>query len=616
MGHLSVTKLSSNTNKADYIFQLLRDIEALDLMIEQNLIEKTPIRIGAEQEFCIVDSAFKPANKALELLKAIDDEHFTTEIGNFNLEINLDPLELKENCFSNLHKQLRLLLDKSKLEADKLNVKIILTGILPTLTSRHIDINNMTPKQRYFVLNEAIKESRKEDFEIHIKGVDELNLRHDSVMLEGCNTSFQMHLQINPDNFVDSYNWAQAISGPILSACTNSPFLFGKELWSETRIALFTQSVDTRANSFMLNEKQSRVSFGSDWTQGSVTDIFKDNVSRFRSLLTSGTITDSVDLLNRGEIPKLKALQLHNGTVYRWNRACYGVGNGKPHLRIENRYIAAGPTATDQIANMMFWVGVMLGRSKQYEKIHKVMAFKDAKHNFFSAARYGMAAQFYWNNQLVSSQDLILNEFIPMAYKGLYSAGISSKDAEYYLEIIRKRVTSNTGSQWMVKSFRNLLKSKKTYDAMQTITSKLYDKQSKDYPVSSWRVLDSNTPQDFNEQRQVIHNMSTDIFSVDEYDSLELVLSIMRWKNINHMPVINDDKKLVGLLSRRDVDLLINDLKKLKQSVKNTMVTNVFTASQFDTLEQAKTKMITHKISCLPVVENDKLIGIITTNDY
>jgi CBS domain-containing protein len=616
VGHLSVTKLSSNTDKADYIFQLLRDIEALDLMIEQNLIEKTPIRIGAEQEFCIVDSAFKPANKALELLKAIDDDHFTTEIGNFNLEINLDPLELKENCFSNLHKQLRLLLDKSKLEADKLNVKIILTGILPTLTSRHIDINNMTPKQRYFVLNEAIKESRKEDFEIHIKGVDELNLRHDSVMLEGCNTSFQMHLQINPDNFVDSYNWAQAISGPILSACTNSPFLFGKELWSETRIALFTQSVDTRANSFMLNEKQSRVSFGSDWTQGSVTDIFKDNVSRFRSLLTSGTITDSVDQLNRGEIPKLKALQLHNGTVYRWNRACYGVGNGKPHLRIENRYIAAGPTATDQIANMMFWVGVMLGRSKQYEKIHKVMAFKDAKHNFFSAARYGMAAQFYWNNQLVSSQDLILNEFIPMAYKGLYSAGISSKDAEYYLEIIRKRVTSNTGSQWMVKSFRNLLKSKKTYDAMQTITSKLYEKQSKDYPVSSWRVLDSNTPQDFNEQRQVIHNMSTDIFSVDEYDSLELVLSIMRWKNINHMPVINDDKKLVGLLSRRDVDLLINDLKKLKQSVKNTMVTNVFTASQFDTLEQAKTKMITHKISCLPVVENDKLIGIITTNDY
>lgn len=616
MGHLSVTKLSSNTDKADYLFQLLRDIEALDLMIEQNLIEKTPIRIGAEQEFCIVDSAFKPANKALELLKAIDDEHFTTEIGNFNLEINLDPLELKENCFSNLHKQLRLLLDKSKLEADKLNVKIILTGILPTLTSRHIDINNMTPKQRYFVLNEAIKESRKEDFEIHIKGVDELNLRHDSVMLEGCNTSFQMHLQINPDNFVDSYNWAQAISGPILSACTNSPFLFGKELWSETRIALFTQSVDTRANSFMLNEKQSRVSFGSDWTQGSVTDIFKDNVSRFRSLLTSGTITDSVDQLNRGEIPKLKALQLHNGTVYRWNRACYGVGDGKPHLRIENRYIAAGPTATDQIANMMFWVGVMLGRSKQYEKIHKVMAFKDAKHNFFSAARYGMAAQFYWNNQLVSSQDLILNEFIPMAYKGLYSAGISSKDAEYYLEIIRKRVTSNTGSQWMVKSFRNLLKSKKTYDAMQTITSKLYEKQSKDYPVSSWRVLDSNTPQDFNEQRQVIHNMSTDIFSVDEYDSLELVLSIMRWKNINHMPVINDDKKLVGLLSRRDVDLLINDLKKLKQSVKNTMVTNVFTASQFDTLEQAKTKMITHKISCLPVVENDKLIGIITTNDY
>ena len=164
-----------------------------------------------------------------------------------------------------------------------------------------------------------------------------LNLLFDSVMLEGCNTSFQMHLQVNPHNFIDTYNWAQAIAGPILSACTNSPLLFGKELWNETRIALFTQSIDTRANSFLLNENQSRVSFGKNWYKGSVSDIFKDNISRFRSFLTTDYIVDSVDLIEKGKIPRLLALQLHNGTVYPWNRVCYGVSKNKPHLRIENR---------------------------------------------------------------------------------------------------------------------------------------------------------------------------------------------------------------------------------------------------------------------------------------
>ena len=258
MGDLKVIKLNTKKEKANYIYQLIKDIEALDIMINQGLIEKTRIRIGVEQEFCLLDNEFLPKSNSLEILKEIDDdEHFTTEIGNYNLEINLRPLELKKDCFSKLHHQLSSLLEKAKTAAEKKDTKILLTGILPTLSLKHIKEENMTPIQRYYVLNEAIKESRKQEFYIHIKGVDEINLLQDSVMLEGCNTSFQMHLQINPDEFIESYNWAQAISGPILSACTNSPLLFGKELWSETRIALFSQSVDTRANSFLLNQKQS-----------------------------------------------------------------------------------------------------------------------------------------------------------------------------------------------------------------------------------------------------------------------------------------------------------------------------------------------------------------------
>jgi CBS domain-containing protein len=616
MGNLNVTKLSKKKDKANYIHQLTKDIEALEFMIDNGMIEKAPIRIGAEQEFCLVNEEFLPKGNALELLKDIDDDHFTTEIGNYNLEINLDPFELKDTSFSKLHQQLKDLLHKAKICAEKHNTKIALTGILPTLSLKHISIDNMTPIQRYYVLNEAIKASRKQDFTIHIKGVDELNLLHDSVMLEGCNTSFQAHLQIDPDDFIKSYNWAQAISGPVLSICTNSPFLFGKELWSETRIALFTQSVDTRANSFLLNEKQSRVSFGNGWETGSISDIFKDNISRFRSLVTSQFDRDSLEMLKNGEIPKLKALSLHNGTVYRWNRVCYGVGGGKPHLRIENRYIPSGPTTTDEIANMMFWVGVMVGRPKEEDNIHETMDFKDAKSNFFTAARYGMAAQFNWKGQMKSSHDLILDELLPMAYRGLYKMGITPKDAENYLTVIENRVKMHNGTKWLTKSYRNLLKRKKPIEALQVLTANMYLKQEHDHPVSSWEVLSQDAHTTFNIDKKVIHVMNTDLFSVEKKDSLELVINIMKWKNIHHMPVINSKKDLIGLLSWTDIKNHINEIEESTTSVQNFMKDDLITITKEKSITEAKKLMTTHAINCLPVVKGKKLIGILTTNDF
>lgn len=617
MGNLQVTKLTDPKDKASYIHQLIKDIKALEIMINEGLIEKSPIRIGAEQEFCLVDEEFMPSGNSLEVLKDIDDNHFTTEIGNFNLEINLDPLELTGDCFSKLNKQLKTLLEKASEVANKKGTKILLIGILPTLTLKHMSVENMTPIERYFVLNDAIVESRKQEFDIHIKGVDELNFLHDSVMLEGCNTSFQMHLQINPDEFIDNYNWAQAISGPILSACTNSPLLFGKELWSETRIGLFTQSVDTRANSFLLNEKQSRVSFGNNWETGTVADIFKDNVSRFRSLVTSEYIRDSVEMLENGEIPQLMALSLHNGTVYRWNRVCYGVGGGKPHLRIENRYIPSGPTVVDEIANMVFWVGVMLGRPKKFDRTHEKMDFKDVKSNFFNAARYGMATQFIWDGKHITSHDLILDELLPMAYKGLDSAGISLKDTEYYLSIIQKRVNSNNGSQWMRKRYRDLLKTKTPFEASQILTSNIYKKQVKDFPVSSWSLTNQNADILTDDQKKVRHKMSKDTFTVDVKDSLELVLNIMKWKNIHHVPVINKNKKLVGLLTWRDIEEHVDDKEKIISSVKSIMIKreDIVTITQDKSLNKAKKLMKSHNIHGIPVVKKGRLVGIITQKD-
>lgn len=616
MGDLNIRKLSNKNDKAHYIHHLMNDIAALEMMISKGMIEEAPIRIGAEQEFCLVDKNFLPTNNALDVLKAINDDHFTTEIGNYNLEANLDPLELSGNCFSELHKQLDELLKKAKEVADKKDTKIVLTGILPSFTIDSITEDKMTPIKRYSVLNDAIKETRKQNFSIHIKGVDDLNLLHDSVMLEGCNTSFQMHLQVNPNTFIESYNWAQAISGPILSVCTNSPILFGKELWSETRIALFTQSVDTRANSFLLNEKQSRVSFGNNWQTGSIADIFKDNISRFRSFVTSNFIKDSLEMFEHNETPKLSALQLHNGTVYPWNRVCYGKGNGKPHLRIENRYIPSGPTTRDEIANMVFWVGVMLGQPKQYKNIHEKWSFKDVKTNFFNAARYGMAAQFYWNGKYISCFDLIRNELLPMAYKGLYSAGISPKDAEYYLNIIENRVKSYNGAEWLTRNYRFLKTKHNRYESMQILTAKLYEKQEKGYPVSTWDMLKTDYEPSIINNRTVKHIMSTDIFSVDKHDSVELVLNIMKWKNIHHMPVINSNREIIGLISWTDVKNYINNIEEQHDSVKKIMNTNVITITESEPLEVAKSLMKKHKISCLPVIKYGKLNGLITVNDF
>ena len=615
MGSKNVQKLKGKKQKAVYLHHLVRDLEALELMIQRGMIEKSPIRIGAELEFCIVDAEFLPNNNSLQVLKEIDDKHFTTEIGNYNLEINSDPISLGKNCFSELHRDLNALMEKAKAAAEKSESRILITGILPTIAPKHTTLDSMTAVDRYFALNEAAKESRGQDFSIHIKGVDEVIMLHDSVMLEGCNTSFQMHLQVDPDEFVDTFNWSKAITGPVLAACCNSPLLFGKELWSETRIALFTQSVDIRANSFLLNENQPRVSFESKWQTGTISDVFKDNVARFRSILTADFENDSVELLENGKIPKLQALCLHNGTVYRWNRACFGVSDGKPHLRIECRYIPSGPTVVDQVANMAFWVGLMKGKPEKYRQIHSMMDFKDVKSNFLAAARYGMAAQFLWEGKLYTAKNLLMEVFLPMAKEGLAKAGVAKVDIEKYLDVIQNRIISNNGSEWITKSYRNLLSIKKPDAALQILTANMYLNQESGKPVSEWEVLPPEAMSQFNITKKVHHFMSTDIFSVEENDSIELVAHMMKWKNIHHMPVIKREKELVGILSWTDVKLLFEKGNATNATVKSLMKTELITIGQDSTMDEARELMEKHNIHALPVVRGNKLIGILTSND-
>ncbi len=616
MGVANVKELEKGQDQLSYLHRLLDDIKALEKMLEQKMIEKSPIRIGAEQEFCLVGDHWEPSDKALEILKTIDDHHFTSELALFNLEINLDPLELKGDCFSKMAEQLKTLLKKADKAAAQHGDKTLLTGILPTLTRKHMDLRYMTPINRYLLLNKKVQEIRKEAIELHIKGVDEINIHHDSIMYEGCNTSFQAHLQIDPDDFKNSYNWAQAIAGPVLAICTNSPLLMGKELWEESRIALFTQSVDTRTSTFLLNERESRVGFGNAWCTGTAADFYKESIVRFRSLLN--TVTDqntSTSQVEEGKVPPLKALNLHNSTVYKWNRLCYGVADGKAHLRIENRYMPSGPSVDDEIANMMLWVGLMNGRPKHLEAIDDKMDFRDAKNNFFHAARYGMASQFYWEGKRISSKDLLSDVLLPMAFRGLYRMKVSPQDAEKYLTIIEKRIRTVSGSRWLVEAYRKLQKKHHIPDAIRLLTATMYERQQKGYTVDSWLYPRGDEALKGFENRTVSDQMKTKVLTAQDADSAELVLRIMEWNNIHHVPILDDNEDLVGILSSTDFETAVEGIRIEEQRVADLMSKQLVTVTESTPLGEARDLMESHQVHSLLVVHGKKLVGILSSKD-
>ena len=548
MGEQKVNTKSDHQARIEFLRHLMEDLKSLEYMFEKKMIEDDIVRIGAEQEFCLVNEYWRPAKNALEVLEAINDSHFTTELARFNLEINLDPIELKTDAFKKVENQLKSLLEKAKTAANNNNTKILLTGILPSISKHELDLEFMTPFDRYYALNEVLKKAKGENFRMNFAGVDDLPIMHNSVMFEACNTSFQMHLQIAPDDFASSYNWAQTIAGPVLGACVNSPLLLGKELWSETRIALFQQSIDTRRVSLAQTEQQSRVTFGNSWFTGTIVDFYKHEISKFRTLLTKEIKSSSFDELKAGKIPKLTALNLHNGTIYRWNRPCYGVGNGKPHVRIENRYIPSGPTATDEMANFAFWVGLMKGRPTEFDDIPRTLDFEDVKSNFIRAARTGTDSIMNWRGKLIPLDQLVLEVLLPISKIGLERMKIDNDDIDKYLDVIRDRLLKSTGSQWMVTNYRYLKKQLKPDDALIALTSTLHTNQESYDKVSEWPNLQSI--KFFNSTAtKVGHLMTSTLITAKTSDLGLLTLNYMKWNTIHHLPVVNNDGTLVGLIT-------------------------------------------------------------------
>jgi hypothetical protein len=351
MGMQDVTTGATPDAMRSFTRAVLRDLQALRRIVDEGLIEEGVVRFGAEQEMFLVDDGWRPAALSPEILERLVEGNYTTEIGRFNLELNLPPLVVEGDVLSRMHSLLEAGVRRADQAARELGGRVVLTGILPTLAKSDLSLANMTPKDRYRELNEAFMAMAGGKVSLRLEGVDEIRIEHDSVMLEAANTSFQIHLQVGAADAARTYNIAQAAIAPVLAASVNSPFLFGKRLWAETRIALFQQSLDTRAPTPNVREVSGRVDFGNSWARESVLEIYREDLARFRVIMAGEPDVDPMEKLDRGEMPMLRALQLFNGTVYRWNRPCYGVSGGTPHLRIECRDLRAPPNGPSELAS-------------------------------------------------------------------------------------------------------------------------------------------------------------------------------------------------------------------------------------------------------------------------
>lgn len=615
-------------SRHQFVKALLNDVSALEYMIANDWFESDITRIGAEQEIVLVDrSTYRPSTLGPTILKrSTEDTWLVSELAKFNLELNLDPRVFRRDCFKMMESELKRNLSTVRGYLKEHDIDYILTGILPTLHKYHLDLSNLTPKLRYRELMEAIKDQlQMGDFELRLVGIDELLVRHDSPLLEACNTSFQVHLQVAPDEFTKYYNYALALTAPSISMAANSPIVFGKRLWHETRIALFQQAIDTRKTLDHMRQMSPRVILGDTWLDGDVTQIFKDDIARFKILLHSDMGEDSMAKIARGEVPKLKSLQLHNSTIYRWNRPCYGISDtGKPHLRIENRVLPSGPSVLDEMANTAFWLGAMKGMHERYPDIRDFMSFADVRDNFGKSARFGIDTKFTWTkDQKVTVKELMKEELIPMARQGLTFMQIDQDSIDRYMGVITERMDAHmNGARWMLRSYTKLKEETSTVDeALTYLTASIYNNQNQeDYPIHKWKEADTSQRLNYEiADLRVSELMQTDIFSARRKDLVTLVAKLMTWKDINYMPVEDNKGHLVGLISD---DILQDRLSLERQKkkpkdllVKDVMIKDPVTIKPSATLAEVEKLMQRLEVTCLPVIKKKELVGIVTNHD-
>ncbi|MCH0567562.1 MULTISPECIES: glutamate--cysteine ligase [unclassified Streptomyces] len=481
----------SREDRRRYRIKMQQCLETLAQMLREARFESERPQVGLEIELNVVDDRALPAMANSDALEAIADPSWSTELGRFNLEINVPPRRLTAGGPDAWEAEVRAALNHAEKRAGSIGTHLIMIGVLPTLRQEDVGAAALSENPRYHLLNDQIFAARGEDLHIEIDGADRLRTYADTITPEAACTSTQFHLQVSPTEFASYWNAAQAIAGIQVALAANSPFLFGRELWHETRIPLFEQATDTRPQEIKAQGVRPRVWFGERWVT-SVFDLFEENLRYFPALLPMCDEQDPADALDRGDIPELGELTLHNGTIYRWNRPVYAVTHGTPHLRVENRVLPAGPTVADTLANGAFYYGLTRALVEEERPVWSRMSFAAAEDNLHSAARNGIEARLYWPGMgEVPVPELVLRRLLPLAHRGLEHSGMDEAWREPLLGVIEQRcVTARNGAVWQKEVFHHLLTSSRSgrHEALRRMTQLYTDYMHLNAPVHTWPI--------------------------------------------------------------------------------------------------------------------------------
>jgi hypothetical protein len=479
----------SREDRTRYREKVRRCLDVFARMLRESRFDAAAPMTGLEIELNLVDEAGDPALKNHEVLDAIADPDFVTELGQFNLEINVPPKQLKDRGFTAFEDGVRASLNAAEAKANQVGAHMVMIGILPTLSAGHMSPDSLSPNPRYRLLSDQILAARGEDILIDIAGPERLRTTSDSIVPEAACTSTQLHLQVSPENFPAYWNASQAIAGVQLALGANSPFLLGRELWRETRIALFEQATDTRSEELKAQGVRPRVWFGERWIN-SIFDLFEENVRYFPALLPILDAQDPLAELEAGRTPALHELRLHNGTIYRWNRPVYDVVEGVPHLRVENRVLPSGPTVVDTMANAAFYYGLVRALAEHERPLWSQMSFSAAEENFHVAAREGIDANVYWPGLgQVPATELVLRRLLPMARAGLEAWGVQADESDRLLGIIEQRcLTGRNGASWFVDRFHTHSNGgdEGRLDALRATLNDYRELMADNQPVHTW----------------------------------------------------------------------------------------------------------------------------------
>jgi Glutamate-cysteine ligase family 2(GCS2) len=489
MGQEVAARAFSREDRQRYRRKVRACLDVFARMLSEAKFNPERRSFGLEVELNLTDEAGDPAFVNAAALEAIADPDFQTELGQFNVEINIAPRLLEGAAFSDLERDARVSLNTAEERARTVGAHMMIIGILPTIGPKHLHAESFSANPRYVLLNEQIFAARGEDLEISIAGVERLSTYAETIAPEAACTSVQLHQQVDPEAFARHWNAAQAIAGVQLAVGANSPFFYGKELWRETRIALFEQATDTRPEELKSQGVRPRVWFGERWIT-SIFDLFEENVRYFPALLPVCDDEDPLETLERGDVPGLGELRLHNGTIYRWNRPIYDVVRDQPHLRVENRVLPAGPTVVDILANAAFYYGLVRVIADEERPVWSQMSFSAAEENFHAGASDGIEARLYWPGVgEAPATELVLRRLLPLAREGLARSGVDTDDADRLLGIIERRcVTLRNGASWQRDVFHHLYEDKAMdrMEALRQMTRIYREHMHANEPVHEW----------------------------------------------------------------------------------------------------------------------------------